>query len=180
MGLRKRTELSDFNCFFITTTCHDWLTLLYNDEIISKLYHSLDFVNKKFKAHLVGYVFMPNHIHLIVYFEEQNQLANYMRDFKKFTSGEIRRIIEKDGNADLLNKIRFEHRKQKFKIWMDRFDDLYINTRKTMLTKLIYIHQNPVKKGLADYPWDYRHSSAGYYLKEQIPLIRLLDFREIT
>ncbi|HRO43059.1 MAG TPA: transposase [Flavipsychrobacter sp.] len=47
---------------------------------------SLNFCAEKYKADILGYVFMPNHLHLIIYFREDNHLSDLMRDFKKLTS----------------------------------------------------------------------------------------------
>jgi len=58
---------------------------------------------------------MPNHIHVILYFEIENRLSDYMRDFKKYTSGEIRRLIEKEQNDQLIDKLRFERRAKNLK-----------------------------------------------------------------
>ena len=179
MPLRDRTRLLDYSCFFITTTCHEWLHLFQSEKYFSLLYSSLNFVNEKYKAQIVAYVFMTNHIHFIVYFHEENHLSDYMRDFKKYTSVHIRKFIEADGQIELLNKLRYSGGEQKFKVWMDRFDDVVIRSTKVLLTKMQYIHLNPVRKELAQYPEDYKHSSAGFYLKEIPSLIPILDFAEL-
>ena len=179
MPLRDRTRLSDYSCFFITTTCHDWLNLLQSEKYFSLLYDSLSFVNKKYNAQIVAYVFMSNHIHFIVYFHEENYLSAYMRDFKKYTSVQIRKFIESDQKVELLDRLRYKEREQKFKVWMDRFDDVVIRSTKVLLIKMQYIHRNPVKKELVKYPEEYKHSSAGFYLKENPSLIPILHFEEL-
>ncbi len=102
-----------------------------------------------------------------------------MRDFKKFTSGEIRRQIEIDRKVFMLEKLRHEKGKQKFKVWQDRFDDVVLYTRKVLEIKLEYIHQNPVKAGLVDYPTKYLHSSAAFYENGSNPPIEILNYNEI-
>jgi len=49
-------------------------------------------------------------------------------------------------------------------IWTPRFDDIAIYTGEQFRVKLNYIHNNPVKAGLAVSPEDYRFSSAGAWL----------------
>jgi hypothetical protein len=46
---------------------------------------------------------------------------------------------------------------------MPRFDDEVIQNEAMLLTKLDYIHNNPVKAGLVENPEDYRFSSARNY-----------------
>ena len=173
MGLRNRTALADYNCFF------NWEALFISHKYYELISESLVFVNKKYNAQISGYVIMPNHLHLLLYFEKKTHLSDYMRDFKKFTSGEIRRMIEVDGEHELLNKLRFKYREQKFKIWIDRFDDLAIYKRETFETKLNYIHQNPVRKGLVAFAKDYPYSSAEYYYSGKEGLIPVLHYYEL-
>lgn len=179
MGLRNRTRFKEFRCFFITTTCYNFLHLLKGDPYFKIINDSITFLNNKYGAFILGYVLMPNHIHLILYFEKINRLSDYMRDFKKYTSGEIRRQIESESKYDLLEKLRFEKREQKFKVWQDRFDDVVLYSRKHLEIKLAYIHQNPVKAGLVDYPTKYLHSSAGYYEDGVSAPIEVLNYFEV-
>ena len=109
---------------------------------------------------------MPNHIHLILYFNKENYLSAYMRDFKKYTSYKTRMMIIEDGATKLVNALRYENRNQKFKIWMDRFDDVYLESPYILETKLDYIHYNPVEKNLCVDPLDYPYSSAYFYFQE--------------
>ena len=180
MGLRNRTQLTDYNCFFVTTTCKDHLQIFKGDSYFNVLYESLLFVNKKYNAEIVAYVFMPNHIHLILFFKNEMKLSDYMRDLKKFTSVAIRKLVEKDDRKELLKELRFEHREQKLKVWKDRFDDLFLITKKVLLIKLNYIHNNPVDKGWVAKPHQYKHSSASFYFKETMPIIPILHYGEIT
>ncbi len=177
MGLRGRS-IED-NVFFVTTTCHEWLNVFNEEMRFEILYSSFDFYNKKYDAQLLSYVIMPNHIHFIIFFSQLNKLSPYMRDFKKFTSGELRRMIDFDREIQLLEKLRFKTAKQEFKIWMDRFDDVVLTTQKVMLVKLDYIHENPVRKNLVASPEDYLHSSASYYLCNGEPKIPITHYAEI-
>jgi len=146
MGLRNRKSLLEERLFFVTTTCKDWIPIFTEEIYFDIIYASFDFYNKKYNASLVGYVIMPNHIHFIIYFTEENKLSVYIRDFKKYTAGEIRRLKDFEKENELINNLRHERREQKFKIWQDRFDDVYLFNRNTLITKLNYIHNNIVKK----------------------------------
>jgi len=53
---------------------------------------------------------------------------------------------------------------QRRKFWMSRFDDEFIRNREMILTKLEYIHNNPLKAGLAVNQEDYKYSSARNYI----------------
>ena len=103
-----------------------------------------------------------------------------MRDLKKFTAVRIRQEIERVGNVDLLERLRIPERKQVFKVWEDRFDDVVISDSKTLNIKLDYIHFNPLQEHwrLAARPEDYEFSSAKYYESAAQGPCQVTDFRE--
>ena len=174
MGLRSRSQLKHKRCFFVTTTCNQWLHIFESKPYYDLIINSLNFVSNKYKAAILGYVMMPYHLHFIVIFnEEENQLSNLMRDLKKFTSTHIRQLIQEAGNKDLLNKLVHEEKRQKYKIWMDGFDDVWLGKREIVETKLKYIHNNPLQPhwALAEKPTDYPYSSAGFYYLDKPDLI---------
>lgn len=165
MGLRNRTQLQNEQCFFVTTTCYKWFKLLESDAEKQVVADSLNFLCIKYKCHLLAYVIMPNHIHLVIYFPEENRLSDYMRDLKKFTSVKLRQLLQETRGIGLLESLRYESRLQKFKVWMDRFDDVVIIKADLLRIKIDYIHNNPLQTHwqLVQIPGDYRYSSAAFY-----------------
>ncbi len=178
MGLRNRKEFLDQDCFFITTNCHEHKFLLLEREIFDILIENFNFYNKKYKADLCAYVLMNNHIHFIIYFHEINNLSNYMRDFKKYTSLKIREYIQ-NSDIERLIDLKYESRSQHFKIWDDGFDDVVLYSKKVCESKIEYIHQNPVVAKMCENPEEYRYSSAGFYLGKANNIIKVLDYCEV-
>ena len=89
-------------------------------------------------------------------------MSAFIRDFKKYTSVQIRLRLEQ---ADYdVEKLRIES--GGLKIWQDRFDELYIRDRKHLEEKLDYMHSNPLQAhwGLSQSPEEYPYSSASYYM----------------
>ncbi|MBI3511175.1 MAG: transposase [Bacteroidetes bacterium] len=156
------------------------LPLLEEEPYKKILYQSMAFVNAKYSAHIISYVFMPNHIHFIICFAKENKLIEYMRDFKKYTSYKITRTMSEVEGKESLVPLQYIYRKQVLKVWQDRFDDLYLFKTKTLLIKLNYIHENPVRKKLCDEASDYKHSSAAFYLKDETPLMPVMHFMQIV
>lgn len=180
MGLRNRKQFSDEQCFFVTTTCHNWLKLLASHDACEIVANSLNFLTSKYQCHISGYVIMPNHLHLILYFPLQNRLSEFMRDFKKFTSVKLRQLIEAAGSPDVVEHLRYEHREQKFKVWMDRFDDVCITSADMLRVKLEYIHNNPLQEHwqLAAIPEGYVYSSAGFYEGSDSGKVAITNYAE--
>lgn len=68
-----------------------------------------------------------------------------MRDFKKYTSVQIRKQVEAV-ETSLLDKLRIDQKDRVFQIWKDRFDDVWLKSREVLETKLAYIHSNPLQQ----------------------------------
>jgi len=166
MPTRGRNRVLDFRCFFITTTCRNWLHLLKSNETKEICYQSIEFCCKKYDASVVAYVLMSNHLHLILFFEGENHLSAFMRDFKKFTSVKIRQWLEQNDGASF-SAIRSVKAGRSFQVWKDRFDDVHLNRRAVLKTKIDYIHNNPVEADLCNSAEGYSDSSGRFYLLQQ-------------
>jgi len=101
----------------------------------------------RFPAQIIGYVFMPSHIHVILYLDGEG-LASFMRDFKKYISQKAAKDLGLESPS----------------IWMPRYDRVVITSENALLTKLKYVHDNPVKANLIDTPEKWQWSSASDYL----------------
>jgi REP element-mobilizing transposase RayT len=152
MGLRFPSQKHG-SYFFITTTFKDWRKLGSVPGFLDDLAESLQFVISKYAASAIAYVFMPSHLHLIVYIDG-NQLGDMIRDFKKFTAQKVAAEKGIDGG-----------------IWMPRYDRVMITSEALMRTKINYIHNNPLKAGLVKSSADWRWSSASDYLLDRTGLL---------
>ncbi len=175
MGLRNRQMNKSGSIYFVTATAVNWEPVFalgddYNDIIINSLKHLLN----EHKSELVSYVIMPTHLHLIPFMKSGESISDFMRDLKKFTSTKIRQLLEKDGRIDIVEMLKMNakgYKNQRFKLWMDRFDDVFIYSEKVLRTKINYIHDNPVKAGLVYAPQDWKYSSARNYLLDDHSVI---------
>ena len=99
------------------------------------------FDGKKYK--LIGYVLMPNHVHILIKPLENNSLASIMHSLKSYTSHEANKILERTG-----------------KFWSKEYFDRYMRDHDHFIKTLNYVHNNPVKAGLCKKFFDWRFSSA--------------------
>jgi len=103
-----------------------------------------------------------------------------LRDFKKYTSVQLRRKLEQDKNELVRTRLWHEVRTQRYKIWMDRYDAVPMWKREHVLTKLQYIHDNPVKRSIVTDATDYKYSSARFYgEKPHLDSVKLYHIAEI-
>ncbi|MEK6570800.1 MAG: transposase [Bacteroidota bacterium] len=176
MGRRGRSIVSDQgNILFVTTTVMNFGRVFSCDEVYySILLDSLKYVLIEHRATLFAFVFMPSHIHLIVGLPVGEHISDMMRDFKKFTSTKIRQQLERDSQTmwvERLHSNAWGKKRQVFKLWMDRFDDVVVYTEEIMRIKVDYIHENPVRAGLVQRPEDWKFSSARNYSYDDHSLI---------
>lgn len=125
--------------YFVTFTVKNWHYVfdIYSrwDILSNSLIYCIQ--NKGLKLH--SFVFMINHVHLII---SSTDVAGFIRDFKKFTSKRFKDNF-KLTQPSLLKKF-LEH--DSFIFWQNTNMPINIYSRKFFNQKQNYIHQNPVKR----------------------------------
>lgn len=116
---------------------------------------------------------MTSHIHAILSSREGHDLVATIRDFKKFTSKELIRLIKEVPESRrewLLNKFNYEAKRTKrgkdYLLWQEGYHAKQIETIEFLEEKLDYIHDNPVEGGFVSCSEDYLYSSARNYAGE--------------
>jgi putative transposase len=102
-------------------------------------------VRVRYRFVVVGYVIMPEHIHLLISEPERGDPSKVMQAIKQ---GFARRILGRDDGV---------------RIWQARFYDFVVFTEKKRVEKLRYMHRNPVKRGLVLEPQQWKWSSYRHY-----------------
>jgi putative transposase len=108
---------------------------------------------------LVGYVVMPEHVHLLIGEPKTGTPATAMQVLKQRVSTQLRAG----------NQLPAEPVLPRF--WQLRFHDFNVWSRKKQVEKLQYMHQNPVKRGLVANPCDWPWSSFSSYAKGRVGLL---------
>jgi putative transposase len=125
---------------------------------------SLKFYLSKYNVILSAFVFMPNHWHGVLFRVGGFDLSGFMRDFKRFTSVQIRKNLEMKEEAKPFETGVTKYGRLTYTIWKNRFDVVSIFSPDVLKTKVDYIHFNPVRKALVKSPEEWKWSSARYYL----------------
>jgi putative transposase len=112
---------------------------------------------RKQQGRCKGFVIMPDHVHAVVWFPQSYQVSYFMKQWKQRTSFQIKRFLRTvlSRFADSLDP--------RDPIWQSGYYDFNIYSERKLLEKLLYMHSNPVKAGLASCPGDWKFSSAGFY-----------------
>jgi putative transposase len=149
---------------FITTSCYRRLPLLRRPQHRDLLLAVLESVRRRYRLVIVGYVIMPEHLHLLISEPERGDPSKVMQALKQ---GFARRLLHKRrAAADSRQGWLWNAALDPGHIWQARFYDFVVFTEKKRVEKLRYMHRNPVTRGLVLEPqqWDwssYRHYSDG-------------------
>lgn len=140
--------------YYFTLTVQRWYYLFDRHNRWQILSDSIRYCQDNKGLELNGYVFMLNHIHLIV---TSPDMAGFLRDFKRFTSGKLRRNLEST-EPNVLKL--FVDEQGSYQFWMETNAPKKIENPAFYLQKLNYIHENPVRKSYVSRPEYWFWSSA--------------------
>ena len=154
--------------YFATTTVINWQNIFAAIPCFDVIIDSLKYCIKNKALHVHGYVIMPNHAHYLLSTEEGKNLSDVMRDFGTHTSRGITEFLEQEKGFDVLEVFRAaaeaDGRGNRYKVWQDGFHPIAIESERFFLEKLLYMHENPVRKGFVDRPEQWRYSSTRNYV----------------
>ncbi|MBI4838661.1 MAG: transposase [Nitrospirae bacterium] len=140
--------------YYLTFTVKNWYYIFDRHNRFEMLADSLKYCQKHKELKIYAYVFMLNHIHLIV---SSPDIIGFVRDFKKFTSKEIQKnIIATEPNVLSL----FNIGDGKYEFWAKTNMPKVIETMEYLVQKINYVHTNPVRKQYVKKPEDWVWSSA--------------------
>ena len=156
--------------YFITSTVIHWIDLFTRNKYRNIVIDSLDYCSENKGLLLYAYCIMTNHIHLIVG-TTKNRLQDIIRDFKSYTSGEIRGAIEENPRESrrqwmlrAMYKAGQSKRNNKdFQLWQHHYHPIQLDTNNMIDQKMDYVHMNPVKAGFVSKAEDFLYSSARNY-----------------
>ncbi len=151
---------------FITCSCYQRLPLLGSAHSKNVFVNILGQVRDRYRFALVGYVVMPEHIHLLISEPAKGTPSTILQVLKQQVSRQLRhRWLEPVGVPHPLHGLKGWGRLQ------PRFHDFNVWSHKKKIEKLDYMHNNPVKRGLVLHPRDWPWSSFSFYNQKGQSLI---------
>ena len=160
-NLKRITGRGDLH--FITFCCYQRRPLLGTIRARNLVVKILEEVRARYGFALVGYVIMPEHMHLLISESRAVLPAKVMQVFKQRVSRRMRG--RKRGKAGQL-ALRFPEEDEGLRrFWQRRYHDFNVYTRAKVQQKLHYIHANPVEAKLVKHPGDWPWSSWCFYYR---------------
>jgi putative transposase len=148
---------------FVTFSCYRRLPLLGGVQARNLFVEELGRARADYGFLLVGYVVMPNHVHLLVSEPTKGTPSTVLQMLKQRASRGMRknrpRLPPMESRVLLP---RFVDELPQF--WQPRFYDFNVYSHEKMNEKLDYMHANPVSRGLVKDPKDWPWSSFSFYV----------------
>ncbi len=90
---KRRIYDQERHAYFLTFSCYRRRRLLDDDRAKRVVLGALNSQLRRLEGRCVGFVLMPNHVHAILWFEEQGQLSECMKQWKRTSSVRIGRLL---------------------------------------------------------------------------------------
>jgi len=149
-------------CHELTFSCYQRRPLLKDSFLCDLLSEAIDVATEKQRYLLLAHVFMPEHVHLLVYPQDEGyQINRFLYAVKRPFSARAKKYLSRT-KAVLVRELTVRARpgKVSFRFWQEGPGyDRNIRSESTLLHAIKYIHNNPVRRGLCDYPDDWVWSS---------------------
>ena len=150
---------------FITTSCYHRSQLLGTPRRRDLFVRILEEVRARYGFIVVGYVVMPEHIHLLISEPDRGTASTIMQvlkqRFARRVLGEWRRRRKPEQGGLWQEAFEQGH------VWQKRFYDFVVRSEAKRVEKLRYIHRNPVARGLVLEPEQWEWSSYRWYAYRQ-------------
>lgn len=126
---------------FVTFSCYQRRPYLSTPAARFLFEQTLERMRERYRFFVIGYVVMPEHVHLLVGEPHEASLSSALLALKLSVS-----------------KLSLQH-----PYWQSRYYDFNVYSGRKHIEKLRYIHRNPVKRGLVKEPIDWKWSSFRHY-----------------
>jgi putative transposase len=141
-GLYRFQQSGDLH--FVTFSCYRRTPLLKIPEARHIFEQTLEQVRRWYGLYIIGYVIMPEHVHLLLTEPERSNLAVALQMLKQ-------NVAHKDSHP------------RDTPLWQPRYYDFNVWSSEKRTEKLKYLHRNPVRRGLVENPEDWEWSSYRHY-----------------
>ncbi|MBI2480936.1 MAG: transposase [Planctomycetia bacterium] len=171
---RKRVkhyhEPGDFH--ELTFSCYHRMKLLTNDAWRGYLSRSIDAAASAEEFLVLAFVFMPEHVHLLVFPSrpavDAESISRFLAEVKRPCSLQVKADLMASGSR-LLQRLTIRERPDRwvFRFWQEGPGyDRNLNTPTSVMAAIDYIHLNPVRRGLVKQAGLWRWSSARWHLSD--------------
>ncbi len=163
--MRSRYTITESEgIYFLTLTIVDWLPVFTTPATCAIALDALRYCREEKGLRLYAYVLLENHAHLVA---EAPDLMRCMQSYKRHTARALINWAQDTEKGWLLHhfaycKKAFKHN-SRYQVWQEGVHPQLIQGDDMLRQKMVYIHNNPVRRGYVDIPEHWRYSSARNY-----------------
>jgi len=175
---RKRLSRYDLPWYAheLTFSCYHERPFLSKERVRIWLAEAVRMGLEKHSMDLWAYVFMPEHVHLLVWpRNERYSISRFLETVKKSVAGRAIRYLRMEDPAGL-KYLATGFRSSPYCFWQRGGGyDRNMVSRQILVDSVNYIHDNPVRRKLVKSPTEWEWSSAGQWLKNEegrIPIVK--------
>ena len=152
---------------FLTFSCLRRQPFLTRDRTCQWLADAITSAKIKHNFQLITYVFMPEHVHLLIFPTEENySISAILKAIKQPVAQRAMHFVTTQALAFLQKMTVEEGGQQKFRFWQPGGGhDRNIFSPKELWEKINYIHRNPVARKLVPKAIDWQWSGAADFAK---------------
>ena len=155
---------------FLTFSCYRRLPLLKTVRARDVFVRELARVRAEYGFLLVGFVVMPEHVHLLISEPRKGTPSTVLQMLKQRVSKKLRKKQRKSSVGQL--RLAFPEQAENLRsFWQARFYDFNVYTNRKKREKLDYMQRNPLTRGLVNHPKDWRWSSWLFYVMGEPGLV---------
>ena len=151
LGLKRYQKEGDDH--FITFSCHrrePYPATAYSRDTFLD---SLELTRQRYNFDILGYVVMPEHVHLLIG-EPEDRAIPLSKALQSLKLSVSKRLTQRP-------------------FWQTRYYDFNVLTRDKRVEKLKYMHRNPVTRELVPRPEDWPWSSYSHYLLNESTPVKI-------
>jgi putative transposase len=160
----------DPNIFHYTTSvCFKRVPVFRSEQACELFIEALAETRRRHPFKLVGYVVMPDHLHMILN-PLSRDISVVMGRIKSTSARAILDWLRESGHVASLKKLALDVPQKKghtHALWLKDFSSIDLWSPRFVRQKLNYIHLNPVRAGLCKHPSEWKWSSYRAYLPHE-------------
>jgi len=136
--------------YFITTVVQDRQPIFTDEKMCKILLISIEYFKLILDYKVYAYCIMPDHLHLILHPIGKYDLSYIMQMIKGSFARKVNKMNASTG-----------------KLWQKRYYEEVIRNESILISKIEYIHANPLRKGLVNFMEEYKYSSYQSYFNNK-------------
>jgi putative transposase len=163
---------------FLTFSCYKRQPFFNSTARCDLFLQILERVRRRYRLVVLGYVVMPEHVHLLV---SEPQRATLSTAIQALKLGVIRSLECESANpmsrktSQTWGTPGAGTSKKSNRFWQARFYDFNVWTEMKRIEKLRYIHRNPVARGLVESPEQWKWTSFRWYSSGEAGPVKIND-----